>query len=73
MEHHVKSPALEIDLTAPPSSDVAALAAVVSDMGRWTCELEERLSSLEALLDDDELGPKMTRLYPLRRSADRES
>jgi len=42
--------ALEIDVTAPPSADVAALAAVIADMGRWVCELEERLSALETLL-----------------------
>lgn len=66
MDPRFEPPALEIDLTAPPSSDVAALAAVVADMGRWACELEDRLSALETLLHDDGRDPALNRLADYR-------
>lgn len=62
MDRPFESHALEIDLTAPPSADVAALAAIVADMGRWACDLEERLSAVEKFLGCAEPELELNRL-----------
>jgi hypothetical protein len=39
---------VEIDISEPTATVAEALGLVIADLGRWLCELEERIERLEA-------------------------
>lgn len=38
---------MEIDITEQPAPVAEALGMLIADLGRWLCELEERIERLE--------------------------
>ena len=49
---------MEIDITEPGDTVAEALGTIVADLGRWLCELEERIERLERAAGA--AAPKMT-------------
>lgn len=39
---------MEVDITEHPATVTEALGMLIADLGRWLCELEERIERLEA-------------------------
>ena len=39
---------MELDITEAPAPVTEALGLLIADLGRWLCDLEERLERLEA-------------------------
>ena len=39
---------MEIDVTEQPAPVAEALGMLIADLGRWLCELEDRIEQLEA-------------------------
>ena len=39
---------MEVDVTEEAATVAGALGMLIADLGRWLCELEERIARLEA-------------------------